>query len=262
MSTEKNEQEKRNAMMVLVARLRGMRCDKCKSDKEWAKNCQCDAAVKLREMQKVENGVVVKGEITVEKYTELKLEGFSDTAIRNDLGWHGNKFNEWKRENDLIGKKFEKAEVESAPVAPAPFKDWKILYLKSQEELEITKTNYGQAKKELEESITKVKTLDLKYISAVKDLEGLVVEYDRLVDAKMDEDLEKPSVNLELESEIERLKKYESDYRSLEVNQKILESKNKILQKSIERLKHSETMNLMMMERYLDLSKQLDVALS
>ncbi|MFD1203571.1 nucleoside triphosphate pyrophosphohydrolase family protein [Sporosarcina contaminans] len=110
------------------------RCDVCSgrvqegvyADKT---KCDCEAARRIRELGQVLIGnkqkiiekfrelrkmtvleTLTEENLTRETYLDMKALGLTDRQIKEQLGWHGVKFNQWKHKEGLIGQR----------LAPAP----------------------------------------------------------------------------------------------------------------------------------------------
>jgi hypothetical protein len=72
--------------------------------------------------------VEVTVQLTVEKYKELKAKGVSDNAVKEEYGLHSNKFNAWKKTNNLM-----KSEADKVELTVALYKELKAKGLTDQE---------------------------------------------------------------------------------------------------------------------------------
>lgn len=141
----------RRAILAEIDRLEVERCEKCagpvgnQSNRSEVANCDCAAAVRIRELGSIlsQDNAVIKKEvfkepavpvvppdeiITVEKYQEMKASGLRDQDIMKAIGWHTAKFYAWKRENKILKKSMEgnrvvkeKEEVDTLIIAKEEF---------------------------------------------------------------------------------------------------------------------------------------------
>lgn len=141
-------------------------------------------------------------------------------------------------------------------------------------ELETMKLQFNSAAKDYSD----LKTESLEYRKRNEELENENHALNKLIDAKNGAIMELKDKVSELEEslvqsdhvseitslhfELDRLKKYEADYRNLEVDYRNLHSENERLKRMLDRLKNTERMNLWMMEQYVGLHKQVDEVLA
>lgn len=204
--------------------------------------------------------------LTPEKYMDLKADGQSDAKIMKAYGFHVNKFNAWKHEHNLIGKhgpvnsqrfvqqpKGENTMNDTKESQNAPTDVYKVKYeamkeqnIKHVEESKSVQTTIDNLKREVDKLTARNSELE----------ESLAASTQTFTATDAQEEIWK------LSQEIERLKKYESDYRNLEVDFRNLHTENERMKRMLDRLKHTERMNLWMMEQYVGLHKQVDEVLA
>lgn len=175
-------------------------------------------------------------QLTVEKYEVMKSNGVTDAKNVSLYGIDLNKLNKWKRDNNLIGKHNAKS-TQQATQKPKGEKA-----MNDKEKMNVApsidfKAKYEEAEKQHAEQTT--------------HLEKLIAELKAELEKPKDEDIS-------LQYELERLKNYERDYRNLEVDYRNLHTENERLQTMLDRLKHTETMNVMLMEQRVYLQRQID----
>lgn len=128
-------------IMQYINYLDRLRCEHCSGrvqvEGKYADKtkCDCEAAKEIRKLGQVLLGnrqeiiekfrelrkmsvleTLTEENLTKEKYLDLKAQGLPDRQIQEQLGWHGVKFNQWKRKEDLIG-------LRPAQVADEPEKE-------------------------------------------------------------------------------------------------------------------------------------------
>lgn len=196
----------------------------------------------------------IKTELTVEKFKELKAAYVNDKTILKDYGMNASQLNAWKKANNLIGV--------SVPKGAG------VLAKKVKEKGSTVMTAAIDYQSELNIAHRQIKALE-------SDIESYKLQADRL---KIDtETFEKKSVALQ--DQIERnsqlmdqyakaqkaerearqeLIAYQDEYRKLEVDFRNQSSEMVRYKTMLERLKHTEQINVWLMEQHIGMVKQAD----
>ena len=190
----------------------------------------------------------IENQLTLETYKKLKENKISDSAIMEKFGMNNNVFYEWKKENDLIAKR--------KPIdVPAE---------ETKEERVTLKNSTDQIKEELKTCKELLEGANNANTITRNELEALQEKYSKLLTERnslFDDSGSKGLAIKEQQEEIERLTNLKTDYISLERDYRLLERRNKELNRWMDRLKHTETINLMIMEQYVNLNKQIEEVL-
>lgn len=184
--------------------------------------------------------------LTVEKYKQLKEKGIKDVAIMSEFNMTINQMSYWKTKNDLVGTKnpggrgpkksnTEKGEV---GVSETSAKDVVINY---QGELNLAVLRI----KELESEIAG------KSIASLNQIERNSQLMDQL--AKSQEAERKA---------IQELIEYQDEYRKLEVDYLNQSTELDRFKRMLERLKHTEQINVWLMKQHIGFVEQADEVLS
>lgn len=180
--------------------------------------------------------------LTVEKYKELKEKGLKDAAIMSEFNMTINQMSYWKTKNDLVGTKnpggrgpkksiTEKSEV---GVSEATVTDEAINY---QGELNAAL----QKIKELENEIGR------KGIASMDQIKRNSQLMDQF--AKSQEGERKA---------IQELIEYQDEYRKLEVDYRNQSTELDRFKRMLERLKHTEQINVWLMKQHIGFVEQAD----
>lgn len=232
--------------------------------------------------------------MTPEKYMDLKADGQSDAKIMKAYGFPLNKFNAWKHEHNLIGKhgpvnsqryvekpKGEKTMIDAEKEQNAPVDDYKAKYEAMKKQFNDAAKDYSDLKTESLEYRKRIEELE----SEVKGLGKSVVDAGDIIGRKNDEIARLTNKVSELEEslaastqaftatdaqeeiwkltqQIDRLKNYEADYRSLEVEHRNLRSRFHALEEELEFHRETDRSQLLIMKQYLRLRERVDEVLA
>lgn len=200
----------------------------------------------------------IKTELTVQKFKELKAAYVNDKTILKDFDMNASQLNAWKKANDLIGV--------SIP------KDASTLAKKVKEKGASAVTTAIDYQAELNIALRQIKALE-------SDIESYKLQADRLKEDNAA--FEKKSVALQNQiernsqlmdqfansqkSEREALQElciYQDDYRKLEVDYRNQSTEITRLRDLLEKLKHTEQINVWLMKQHIGFVEQADEVLS
>ena len=199
-----------------------------------------------------------KTELTVEKFKELKAAYVNDKTILKDFDMNASQLNAWKKANDLIGV--------SIP------KDARTLAKKVKEKGASAVTTAIDYQSELNVALRQIKALE-------SDIESYKLQADRLKEDSAA--FEKMSVALQDQIErnsqlmdqfanaqksereaVQELIIYQGDYRKLEVDYLNQSTEITRLRDLLEKLKHTEQINVWLMKQHIGFVEQADEVLS
>jgi len=199
-----------------------------------------------------------KTELTVEKFKELKAAYVNDKTILKDFDMNASQLNAWKKANDLIGV--------SIP------KDARTLAKKVKEKGASAVATAIDYQSELNVALRQIKALE-------SDIESYKLQADRLKEDSAA--FEKMSVALQDQIErnsqlmdqfanaqksereaVQELIIYQGDYRKLEVDYLNQSTEITRLRDLLEKLKHTEQINVWLMKQHIGFVEQADEVLS
>lgn len=180
--------------------------------------------------------------LTVKKYKELKEKGLKDSAIMSEFKMTSNQISYWKKKNGLVGiilpggrgpKKSNK-EMSEVGVSETTAKDVVINY-----------------QGELNAALLKIKELESeiagKSIASLNQIERNSQLMDQFAKAQEAE-----------RKAIQDLIEYQDEYRKLEVDYLNQSTELDRFKKMLDRLKHTEQINVWLMEQHVGMVKQAD----
>ena len=180
--------------------------------------------------------------LTVEKYKELKEIGLKDADIISEFKMTLNQMSYWKKKNDLVGivvpggrgPKKSNTEKSEEGVSEATVTDVVIDY-----------------KRELNEALLKIKELEneigRKGIASLDQIERNSQLMDQFSKSQESE-----------RKAIQELIEFQDEYRKLEVDYRNQSTELERFKKMLERLKHTEQINVWLMEQHVGMVKQAD----
>ena len=193
--------------------------------------------------------------LTVEIYKGLKKQKVIDARIMEKYGFNTVNFTKWKHDNGLIVKSANRKPQQAVQSTiedkgdecmsegqSAVEVDYKAMYEKKKRECENLRSVVGRKNDEVKRLTDLRAELEEKLAASTQTFTA--------TDAQQE--------IFKLAQENERLKNYESDYRNLEIDYRNLHTENERLKRMLDRLKHTETMNVMLMEQRVHLQEQLD----
>lgn len=181
-------------------------------------------------------------DLTVKKYMELKEKGLKDSAIMSQFNMSLNQMSYWKTKNDLVGTKI--------PGGRGPKKS-----IKEKSEVGVSETTVSDVvinyQGELNVALLKIKELEdeigRKGIASLDQIERNSQLMDQF--AKSQEGERKA---------IQELIDYQDEYRKLEVDFRNQSSEMVRYKTMLDRLKHTEQINVWLMEQHVGMVKQAD----
>ncbi|PZX07926.1 hypothetical protein C7437_1011048 [Psychrobacillus insolitus] len=237
-------------------------------------------------------------ELTVEKYKELKAKGVSDNAVKDEYGFHSNKFNAWKKKNNLM-----KTEADKVELTVAVYKELKAKGLTDQEIADKFDKKIGsvyqfksvngltnQPIKPVENEAVSVEVDSAHLKDAVDTLEkeleetnifasGEALRVSELEQQLHDSNLKNRGLETSLEvyqgnvselneasenarnaerKAIQELIDYEREYRKLEVDYHNQSGELTRLKAMLEKLKHTSQINVWLMKQHIGFVEQAD----
>lgn len=243
----------RQAILQEIDRQETLKCVECSTvlHKGVSNRCECPASLEIKRLgakletlkKDIERGDyavlakpfegITRDTLTVDIYKRMKAKQLSDTAILKIIGWHTVGLTKWKHANGLI------------PTDPTKVEPVKV-------------------------EVAEVETVEVvpKYTSMLDDgchteadIEP-ILDYETILEnerANHREDIAKAQFMLhKKDAELSRLRPIEQDYRKLEVDYLNAERELKRLNVMLDRLKHTEQINLWLMEQKVEFHKQLN----
>lgn len=208
--------------------------------------------------QKLRKKPKIKTELTVEKFKELKAAYVNDKTIMKDFGMNASQLNTWKKANGVIGMSIPKGAG--------------ALVKKVQEKEATVVTTAIDYQAELNIALRQIKALE-------SDIESYKLQSTSL--REKEDKLQQKSVALQ--SQIERnsqlmlqfadaqkaerearqeLIEYQDEYRKLEVDYRNQSTEITRLRDLLEKLKHTEQINVWLMKQHIGFVEQADEVLS
>lgn len=197
----------------------------------------------------------IKTELTVEKFKELKAAYVNDKTILKDYGMNASQLNAWKKANNLIG-------------------------------MSVPKGAGALAKKRLQEKGSTVVTTAIDYKAElniaqkqIKAQESDIESYKHQADRLKEDNAAFEKNSIALQAQIERnsqlmdqfaksqkaerearqeLIEYQDEYRKLEVDYRNQSSEMDRFKIMLERLKHTEQINVWLMKQHIGFVEQAD----
>lgn len=183
-----------------------------------------------------------KTTLTIEKYKELKEKGLKDSAIMSEFKMSPNQMSYWKTKNNLVGTK--------NPGGRGPKKS-----IKEKSEMGVSETTVTDVvinyQGELNAALLKIKELESeiskKSIASLDQIERNSRLMEQFAQAQ----------KAEREARQELIA-YQDEYRKLEVDFRNQSSEMVRYKTMLERLKHTEQINVWLMEQHVGMVKQAD----
>ncbi|MCK1996463.1 hypothetical protein MPH47_04280 [Psychrobacillus psychrodurans] len=196
----------------------------------------------------------IKTELTVEKFKELKAAYVNDKTIMKDFGMNANQLNAWKKANGVIGMSIPKGagalakkiqEKEAAVVTTAiDYQAELNIALRQIKALESDIESYKLQSTSLRE---KEESLQQKSIALQSQIERNSQLMEQFANAQ----------KLEREA-VQELIIYQDDYRKLEVDYRNLSTEMARYKTMLDRLKHTEQINVWLMKQHIGFVEQAD----
>ncbi|MEK3993676.1 hypothetical protein MKY29_02890 [Psychrobacillus sp. FSL K6-2365] len=196
----------------------------------------------------------IKTELTVEKFKELKAAYVNDKTIMKDYGMNANQLNAWKKANGVIGMSIPKGAG--------------ALVKKVQEKEATVATTAIDYQAELNIALRQIKALE-------SDIESYKLQADRLKEdtaafeknnVALQAQIERNSQLMEQFSNAQKLEResrqeliaYQDEYRKLEVDYRNQSSEITRLRDMLDKLKHTEQINVWLMKQHIGFVEQAD----
>lgn len=201
-------------------------------------------AVPIKTVKSVDKPMKEKPEhtLTVEKYKESKGKGLKDAAIMSEFNMTINQMSYWKKKNDLVG-----IAIPDGKGQKKSNKGTSEVGVNENTTTDVVINYQG----ELNDALQKIKELESelarKSISSQDQIERNSQLMDQFANAQ----------KLEREA-VEELIIYQRDYRKLEVDYRNQSTELDRFKKMLERLKHTEQINVWLMEQHVGMVKQAD----
>lgn len=183
-----------------------------------------------------------KTALTVKKYKELKEKGLKDAAIMSEFKMTINQLSYWKTKNDVVGIKNPSGGVPK----------------KSNKEKSETSMNEATVKEvvidyqgELNAALLKIKELESEIGRKSLAIHDQIERNSKLMDQFVKAEKAEREARQELID-------YQTEYRKLEVDYLNQSSELARFKTMLERLKHTEQINVWLMEQHIGLIKQAD----
>lgn len=183
-----------------------------------------------------------KTTLTVKKYKELKVAGLKDSEIMTEFKMSPTQMSYWKTKNDLVGIK--------NPGGRGPKKS-----IKEKSEVGVSEATVTDVvidyQGELNAALQKIKELEIEIERKSLTMQDQIERNSKL--------LEQFSLSQKAERKaIEDLIVYQADYRKLEVDFRNQSSELARFKTMLDRLKHTEQINVWLMEQHVGMVKQAD----
>lgn len=195
-----------------------------------------------------------KTELTVEKFKELKAAYVNDKTIMKDFGMNASQLNAWKKANDLIGVSIPKGAG--------------ALVKKTKEKEATVVTTAIDYQAELNIALRQIKALESDIESYKLQSTSLREKEDMLQkkNIALQSQIERNSQLMEQFANAEKLEReavqeliiYQGDYRKLEVDYRNQSTEIIRLRDLLEKLKHTEQINVWLMKQHIGFVEQAD----
>lgn len=195
-----------------------------------------------------------KTELTVEKFKELKAAYVNDKTIMNDYRMNANQLNAWKKANGLIGMSIpkgagalaKKAHEKGSSIVTTAI-DYQAELNVAQRQIKALESDIESYKLQANSLREKEDMLQQKSIALQSQIERNSQLMDQFANAQ----------KLEREA-VQELIIYQGDYRMLEVDYRNLSTEMARYKTMLDRLKHTEQINVWLMKQHIGFVEQAD----